>query len=509
MKRIAILATVIAITTVSVHAQTAAPNPASIAPAFDAYVKEAVKDWNTPGLAIAVVKDGKVVFAKGYGVRELGKPATVDTSTLFAIASTTKAMTAVAMGMLVDEGKVKWDDPVTKYLPSFQLYDPWVTRELTVRDLLTHRSGLGNTDYLWGVSDLPADSMMEKLRLVKPEYSIRSGFIYQNVMYIMAGQVIAAASGMPWAKFVQTRIFEPVGMRSTVPSVMLVKQGDNAASPHFRYGGDTIAVISPDIAQAVGPAGDVWSNVADMSRWMRFLLDSGRVNGKRLLEPETFAELFKPEVMVPPDEFYPSAQLTRPHWTTYGFGWFQEDYEGKMLDFHTGSVSGFVTIVGLIPDENFGVYVFANRDHVEVRHALMYKAIDMYLGNPPRDWSHDLKAIYDAQRRSGESAQKAQSAKRINGTKPSLALSKYTGTYEDPLFGRATVSERNGRLRFSLGKNAAANLDHWQYDTFRVTYDKRWYGTDQITFTIGEGIANSLSIGPYTLQRVGDVPAPN
>ena len=493
----------------SLHAQRVAPDPRAIAPAFDAYVAKAVKDWNAPGLAIAVVKDGKVVFAKGYGVRELGKAATVDTSTLFAIASTTKAMTAASMGMLVDEGKVKWDDPVTKYLPSFQLYDPWATRELTVRDLLTHRSGLGNTDYLWAVADLPADSMMEKLRLVKPEYSIRSSFIYQNVMYVMAGQVIAAASGMPWAKFVQTRIFDPIGMRSTVPSVTLVNPGDNAASPHYRYGGDTIAVIGRDVAQAIGPAGDVWSNVADMSRWMLFLLDSGRVNGKRLLKSETFAELFKPQVMVPPSEFYPSMQLTKPHWMTYGLGWFQEDYQGKMLDFHTGSLSGLVAIIGLVPDEKFGVYVFANRDHVEVRHALMYKAIDMYLGNPQRDWSHDLKAIYDAQRINGEAAIKAEDAKRINGTKPSLALSKYAGTYEDSLFGRATVTESNGKLRFALGNNAAGNLDHWQYDTFRATYDKKWYGTDQISFAIGEGIANSLSIGPYTLRRVGPVPGAN
>ena len=199
-----------AVAATPLSALSQADDAGSKAKDLDAYVAQAVKDWKAPGLAIAVVKDGKVVFEKGYGVREVGKLAAFDTSTASAIASTTKAFTAVAMGMLVDEGKVRWDDPVTKYLPAFQLSDPWVTRELTVRDLLTHRSGLGSTDYLWAVSDLPADTMMQRLRLVKPSYSLRSSFVYQNVMYIMAGQVIAAASGMPWDRFVQTRIFDPM-----------------------------------------------------------------------------------------------------------------------------------------------------------------------------------------------------------------------------------------------------------------------------------------------------------
>jgi len=410
---------------VSVTASLAAQSLDAKASELDAYVAKAVKDWQAPGLAIAVVKDGRVVFEKGYGRRDISKPAQFDTLTLSAIASTTKAMTAVAMGMLVDEGKVKWDDPVTNYLPSFQLYDPYVTREVTVRDLLTHRAGLGNADWLWAVADLPADEMMTKLKLVKPAYSLRSSFVYQNVMYVAAGQVIAKASGMPWAKFVQTRIFDPLGMRNTYPNASLVPATANAAVPHWRYGTDTIVAIRHDVSRAIGPAGDVWSSVSDMSKWMLFLLDSARVNGKRLLKPETFAELFTPQVMVPPDEFYPTMELTKPHWTTYGLGWFQHDYQGRMLDFHTGSLSGMVAIIGLVPDERFGVYVLANRDHVEIRHALMYKAIDLYLGNPKRDWSRELLTLYDARRARGDSIRAANDAKRILGTKPSLALSKY------------------------------------------------------------------------------------
>jgi CubicO group peptidase (beta-lactamase class C family) len=185
------------------------------AQALDAYTAKAVRDWNVPGLAIAVVKDGRVAFAKGYGVRELGKPAPVDTQTRFAIGSTTKAMTAAALAMLVDEGKLRWDDPVTKYLPGFQTGDPYVTREITVRDLLTHRAGLGNADFLWYESDIPAAEVRRRVRMLRPAYSLRSSFIYQNVMYAVAGQVVAAASGMPWATFVRTRIFGPLGMTAT------------------------------------------------------------------------------------------------------------------------------------------------------------------------------------------------------------------------------------------------------------------------------------------------------
>ena len=486
----------------SAAAQT--PPQDSKAAELDSYVAQAVKDWHATGLAIAVVKDGRIVFEKGYGVREVNKPAPFDTTTLSAIASTTKAITAAAMGMLVDEGKVKWDDPVTKHLPSFQLYDPYVTREITIRDLLTHRAGLGNADYLWALSDLPANEMINKLRLIKPAYSLRSSFIYQNVMYVTAGQVIAAASGMPWDQFVQTRIFNPIGMKNSYPLAKLVPANANAATPHFRYGGDTIVAIRRDMAQAIGPAGDIWSSVSDMSKWMLFLLDSARVNGKRLLKPETFAELFTPQVMVPPDEFYPTAQLTKPHWMTYGLGWFQHDYQGRMLDFHTGSLNGMIAIIGLVPDERFGVYILSNVDHVEVRHALMYKAIDLYLGNPSRDWSKELRALYDARRSSGDSARAAGIARRIKGTKPSLALSKYAGVYEDPLLGRVSVSDRNGKLRLDAGAALEGDMEHWQYDQFRARYDDRWQGTDIITFTIGDGVASALEIGGFTLKRVGD-----
>ena len=469
---------------------------------LDAYTAKAVADWKVPGLAIAVVKDGRIVFAKGYGVRELGKPAPIDTQTLFAIGSTTKAMTSASLGMLVDEGKLRWDDRVTKILPTFQLADPYVTRELTIRDILTHRAGLGNADVLWYRTDNSADEVVRRVRFAEPAYSLRSSFIYQNIMYALAGQVVAAVSGTPWEQFVRTRIFGPVGMPNTVPLLDSARRRSNVASPHYRFG-DTVRVIGNASVDAVAAAGSVWASVADMARWALFVLDSGRVGGRRLLKPETYAEWLKPEAMVTPAEFYPTARLTKPHWTTYAFGWFQEDYSGRMVDFHTGSIDGMVAIIGLIPDERLGVYVLANLDHAEVRHALMYRVFDAYLGNPPRDWSADLLKLYGSIRVAADSTRRRAEARRIPNTHPSLALDQYAGTYADSLVGDVTVSLESGRLRLRTSSTHVGTLEHWEYDTFRLRWDNAWEGTEFATFTIGrDGTPSRLDLGGAMLRRV-------
>ena len=469
---------------------------------LDTYTAKAVADWKVPGLAIAVVKDGRIVFAKGYGIRELGKAAPVDTQTLFAIGSTTKAMTAASIGMLVDEGKLRWDDRVTRILPSFQLADPYTTRELTVRDLLTHRAGLGNADVLWYRTDNSPEEVVRRVRFAEPAYSLRSSFIYQNIMYAVAGQIVAAASGMPWEQFVRTRIFSPVGMPNTVPLLDSARRRTNVASPHYRVG-DTVRVIGNASVDAVASAGAVWASVADMARWARFVLDSGRVDGHRLLKPDTYSEWLKPEVMVTPAEFYPTARLTKPHWMTYAFGWFQEDYSGRMVDFHTGSIDGMVAIIGLIPDEQLGVYVLANLDHAEVRHALMYRVFDAYLGNPPRDWSGELLKLYGGIRAAADSTRRRAEARRIPNTHPSLALDQYAGAYADSLVGDVTVSLENGKLRLRASSTHVGTLEHWEYDTFRLRWDNSWEGTQFATFTIGrDGVPSRLDLGGAMLRRV-------
>lgn len=468
--------------------------------AFDGYVAKAVKDWGAVGLAVSVVKDGKTIFAKGYGVRELGKPDAADENTLFSIGSTTKAMTAAALGMLVDEGKVRWDDPVTRYLPGFQLSDPYVTREVTVRDLLVHRAGLANGDVLWYRTDISQDEVLRRARFIPIGYSFRSGFIYQNVMYAAAGAVVEAASGMPWEKFVATRIFGPLGMTRTVPTLAATAGVPNVASPHDKVDGK-VTVIGNAAVDPVAAAGSIWSSVADMAKWAAFMIDSGKVGDKRLLQPGTWAELFKPQTMVDAGSFYPSARLTKPHWTTYGLGWFQQDYQGRMVQFHTGSIDGMVAIIGLIPDEKLGVYVLGNLDHVEVRHALMFKAFDTWLGTGNRDWSAELKKLYDGFAVQGDSARARAERQRVPNTKPSLALDAYTGTYADSLVGTVEVRMEDGHLALRYGSKLHARLEHWHYDTFRAVWDNAWQGTDGVSFTLGgDGTVNAMT---YSGRRLG------
>jgi len=500
IRRVALLAATLFVSARGTLAQQLSDAPAR---QLDAYTTQAVKDWGAVGLAISVVKDGRVVFAKGYGVRELGKPDPVDTATLFAIGSTTKAMTAAAIGMLVDEGKIRWDDPVTTHIPGFQLRDAYLTREVTVRDLLTHRAGLPNADYLWYGSDNSAAEILRRVRYVSPAYSLRSGFIYQNIMYAAAGQVIANASAMSWEDFVRTRIFAPLGMQRTVPLLSRAGAMANVASPHDRVN-DTVRVITNASVDPVASAGSVWSSVADMAKWMQFMLDSGRVGGRRLLQPVTFAELLEPQTMVPPGQFYPSARLTKPHWMTYALGWFQQDYQGRAVSYHTGSIDGMVAIIGLIPDERLGVYVLANLDHVELRHALMLKVFDLW--GPPstkgRDWSTELRTLYANQTAQSVAATKAAEAKRVTGTKPSLALARYAATYSDSLFGDVTVTASGDALRIRVGTLEGA-LEHWQYDTFRIRYDRPWLGNNLVTFVLDRnGVPSRVEIDRRVFRRV-------
>jgi CubicO group peptidase (beta-lactamase class C family) len=469
---------------------------------LDRFTTQAVRDWNVPGLSIAVVHEGRVVFAKGYGVLELGRATPVDTQTLFAIGSTTKAMTTMALAMLVDDGKLSWDDPVTKHLPGFQLNDPYVTREITVRDLVTHQAGLPNVDFLWSWNDLPGDEVVRRLRYVRSAYSLRSSFIYQNIMYAVAGEVVRAASGMPWGDFLRTRIFQPLGMTRTVTTLADAARASNVATPHAPVR-DTLRAIANNAVDAVAPAGSVWSSTADMSKWIRFLLDSGRVGDKRLVKQATFEELVRPQLPVPAPEFYPTAQLTRPHWTTYGLAWFQQDYRGRKIDFHTGSIDGMVAIVGLMLDERLGVVVLSNGNQSNLRHALMLKTFDLFTGAPPRDWSQDLKKLYDSLTTRGVEQQRAAAAQRVTGTRPSLDLAKYAGTYSDSLYGTRVVTFENGELRMRASSKSVATLSHWQYDTFQVRWDQPWRGSSAVTFTIGPaGVPSRLEQGAASFRRV-------
>lgn len=478
---------------------------------YDAYVQQAARDWRVPGLTVTVVKDGQVLLKKGYGVRQLGQPEPVSSQTLFAMASTTKAMTAACLGMLVDEGKLRWDDPVTNYLPDFQLYDPAVTRDLRVRDLLTHNAGLGNADFLWTSMQLPADEILHRLRLLKPAYSLRSGFIYQNIMYVAAGKVIEKVSGLPWETFIRRRIFEPLGMRRTQALFRDVTDA-NRAKPHVLHK-DTVRVVDSRAEEgavdAVGPAGSVWSCPDDLVAWMQCMLDTGRYGNENvLLKPATWAELFRPQTLVPDGQFYPTQQLTKPNWKTYGLGWFQHDYRGHRVNFHTGSLTGMVAIHGQLPDQRLAVYVQGNLDHAELRHALMYRAFDEFgfantSTTPYRNWSAEFRQLYGNLEQRAKQAEQSANSLRVMNTQPSLPLTAYAGSYTDPLYGKAEVTLKDEKLRITLNSVLAGNLTHWHFDTFRLTYDQFWNGADVVGFVLdARGKVAKLNWGGAELTKV-------
>src|ERR1700722_784738 len=461
---------------------------------FDAYVQAGLKLWQTPGMSIAVVKDGRVVFKKGYGVAEVGKPGAFSTSTLSICASTTKAMTAVCMGMLVDEGKVKWTDKVSDIYPALKLYDNYANSEITVKDLFTHNTGLGNADWLW-VEGTPLDSIIYKMRLIKPAYSFRSSFTYQNLMYMVAGEVIHTVSGKPWNEFITQRIFAPLGMTHTYPSYSASINEPSHITPHFLYGDTLLKPIKYIEVKGVDAAGAVWSCADDINKWMICLLDSTKVNGMRLLKPETYRALFTPQSMVTPEEFYPTARATKPHWTTYGLGWFQEDYHGKMVNFHTGSLDGAVAICGLVNDEHFGIYIFANLGHTELRHALMYKAMDLWVFNDNgTDWSDSLHTMYKGIHNEGAKHEKEFEAKRVLHTRPSLALKDYAGAYGDGLYGDAWIKLAGDSLILSFPNKINVGLSHWHYDTFLGRFEYEWMGKEWLTFRFNaEGTVSGFS----------------
>src|SRR5258708_7268894 len=312
----------------------------------------------------------------------------------FAMGSTTEAMTAAALAMLVDEGKIRWDGRVIDYLTEFQLSDPYVTRELTIRDLLTHRSGLASTDLLWAGFDYPLAEATRRLRYVKAASSFRSRWEYQNNMYAIGGLIIERVSGMSWEAFLRSRIWTPLGMTETEALVSEIKGKANVAVPHADRN-DTVRVVPIRSTDGVAPAGSVWSSVSDMSKWMRFVLDSGRVGSQRLITAATFGEIIAPQIRAPMAQ-YPALSLARPSFFSYGLGWFVQDYRGQPVWMHTGSIDGMSALIGLLPEQRVGVYVLANLDHAELRHALMYRVFDLYTGGPARDWSADVRALFAA-----------------------------------------------------------------------------------------------------------------
>jgi CubicO group peptidase (beta-lactamase class C family) len=478
---------------------------------LDDYINKAIKDWEVPGLAIAVVKDDKIVLAKGFGVRKLGDPTPVDERTLFAIGSSSKAFTAAILATLVDEGKVKWDDPVIKYLPEFQMYDPYVTRELTVRDLLTHRSGLERGDLLWYGTDLSRDEILRRTQYLKPTWSLRSTFGYQNLMYLAAGQLAARVTGKSWDDLVATRIFAPLGMTSSNTTIRDFKEGGNLAAPHTKVE-DRLVVIPYRLIDNIGPAGSINSNVVDMAQWLRLQLGTGTFEGKKIFSPAAAREMHTSQTVMRLEGqntlLYPEA-----HFMNYGLGWFLSDYKGRKLVEHGGAIDGMRAEVALVPEEKLGIVILTNMNGSVVAMPLVYRIIDAYIKQPEKDWSGDLLKVIKAMTEQGAAAARRADAGRVTGTKPSLSIDSYAGTFRNDLYGDVRITAEGDKLSVRFGPAWNSDLEHWHYDTFRAKFGGGAGVTNAtITFALSaQGKADTVTLGmpgvsDYPFKRVVEPP---
>jgi CubicO group peptidase (beta-lactamase class C family) len=455
---------------------------------FDAFVEGVMAEHGVPGIALAIVKDGKVIRARGYGVKTLGTGDSVDAHTLFGIASNTKAFTATALGLLVEEGVLGWEDKVIDHLSWFRMSDPYVTAELTVRDLLVHRSGLGlgAGDLLfWPTTTFTRREIVERLRYVPLATSFRSAYAYDNVLYSVAGEMLEAITGKTWEEFVTERILGPVGMADARIHRPGIDKLPNISSTHAEVEG-TIQLVTPFSIDNSNPAGGINASATDMSKWLMVQLDSGRVSGSaRLFKPATTRQLWELVTPMPqiraPAAFAPFAT----QFNGYALGFNVRDYRGHKLVTHTGGLPGFISRVAMIPDQKLGIAVLTNHES-RAMEPITWTIVD-HIHGAEHDWRGAYKTLAENQRANAAKRNATTEAARNTSTRPSLPLGKYAARYVDPWYGGITITEENGGLvmRFEHTPVMVGDLEHWQYETFRVKWHKRELRADAfVTFTL-------------------------
>ncbi len=468
---------------------------------LDEYVARSMKTFNVPGMAVAIVKDGKVVVSKGYGVRKLGEATPVDENTLFGIGSNTKAFTAAALATFVDAGKISWTDPVYQHLPGFVMYDPYVSKEMQIADLLCHRSGLGLGEgdlMFWPHTTFTREEVVYRLRYLKPVTSFRTTFAYNNLMFLTAGQVVAHLSGKSWDDYVHEKIFLPLGMNTTNTSNTLFKAGDNYAFPHEKVDGK-LQVIPFESLDNAGPAGSINSSVAEMSKWIALQLNHGKIPGTetRIFSEKSSREMWAQHMIIPIGPGPEDLKLLKPNFRGYGFGWFLWDYQGRKLVGHTGGVAGFVSRVLLVPEENLGLVILTNAEEDVAFDSVMYHILDSYFAAQKTDWIASFKAVEDKEQTEAEQQMQKGASARAGDSKPSLPLEKYAGDYSDPWYGKVTIDKESTGLVLTLERTTkgVADLQHWQFDTFKAHWRNRTVEDAFVTFTLDpDGAINHFTM---------------
>lgn len=450
------------------------------------YVEEKRTEWEVPGLAVAVVHEDRVVFEQGFGSRELGKSEAVDEHTLFAIASNSKAFTSAALAMLVDEGKVSWDDHVSDYLPWLKLKDQHASADLRVRDLLCHRSGLGtfSGDLLWWGTDYSPEEVLRRAAELEPAAPFRARYGYSNLMFLAAGEVVHAVSKQTWGEFIGSRVFEPLGMDRSITSVRGLIEKGNFATPHKTFSDRSEPILWTNW-DTMAAAGGIISSVHDMSHWLRLQLRLGTLpDGDDLFSRRQSQTMWQAHMPITVSASYRS-RYPSTHFRAYGLGWGLSDYEGRKVIGHGGGYDGMYSQVVMVPEENLGIVVLTN-SMTSISPAITYRIMDRVFGNEQKDRSSSMLKSFKDGRKSFEKRIQDAITPVVKETKPSHELADYTGSFRCPLYGKATIELQDGKLVLTGLPNPklVADLEHLHYDTFKLNWrnDFAWFGSGTIHF---------------------------
>jgi CubicO group peptidase (beta-lactamase class C family) len=439
---------------------------------LDQYYKRAVKEWNVPGMAVAITTPNGQLFAKGYGITDITTKQAVNEHTLFAVASNTKAFTAAALALLVEQKKLNWNDKVRKHLPWFELYDPWVSDQMTVRDLLTHRSGLKtfSGDLIWYASKYSRREVIEKARYLKPVFGFREQFGYSNILYIAAGELIPEITGQSWDEFVRQNLMIPLEMNRSTLHVSLLASIDNVAQPHTYVDGQLKQIPWVDWDN-VGPAGSLISSASEMANWLQMHLAQGNFNGRQIMRAESVRAMQEAVTPLPVSKAF-SERFPSTQFRAYGLGWSLFNYMGRKIITHNGGYDGMISQTVLIPEQGLGFVILTN-SLSNMYYPLMYKTLDILLDvSEQRDWSSEHLAQHRINEEKKKEERSIIAASRVKNTKPSLQLNEYEGFYGSKVYDSIQVYRKDGQLRLQMMKTPEflAKLTHWHYDTFEMEF---------------------------------------
>src|SRR5213080_992793 len=486
---------------------------------FDAFMEKTLKDWNAPGIGVGVVVGDKLVFAKGYGFRDYEKKLPVTPQTMFTIASNTKLFTAVAAGMLVEEGKLTWDRPIKESVPTIEFYNSYLNNTITLRDMLSHRTGITRHDSIWYKSDYSTKELFERLKYLEPKESPRQIFLYNNMMYAGAGYAVELQSRKPWAEFVRERILQPLGMKSTVFSIAdMLKQPDvGVPFTERRDSFELYKIPYYEEQQGVAPAGAIISNIEDMSHWLIALMNNGMYNGKQVLPPKALAATLEPAIALPN-----AAGQTRGWWEVlnqaYGMGRWTASYRGHLIAFHGGDLPGFHSQISFMPNEHIGVIVFVIGNHTApLYNPISYAVYERLLGMELTPWTDRLLEIRLKNKTAGMEERGKAGFGRVPDTKPSHALTDYVGEYDHPAYGTLKIGMKDNQLQFDFHKIKLplTNFHYDRFDTADDEQDGKWSvnfsinpqgDIDKATMSLDEGevtfVRHPAKLDEATAQRI-------